>query len=119
MVQRNIKHYREKLFPGKGSGNRLAAAVGVSPQLLSQWMNGMRHPSTDKLCALAKVFNISIQELCGMPKSKSINPKLAALDIVMMLTKHQKNCRINKIRAKKINRDFSDIKSFIEREIGG
>ena len=41
----------------------VAEALGVSRQAVSKWENGTSDPSTSNLIALAKLFNISPEEL--------------------------------------------------------
>ena len=41
----------------------VAEAIGVSRQAVSKWENGTSEPSTSNLIALAKLFNISTEEL--------------------------------------------------------
>lgn len=41
----------------------VAEAIGVSRQSVSKWEQGITDPSTSNLFALAKLFNISVDEL--------------------------------------------------------
>ena len=41
----------------------VAESLGVSRQAVSKWENGTSEPSTSNLCALAKLFGISVGEL--------------------------------------------------------
>lgn len=41
----------------------VAEAIGVSRQAVSKWENGTSDPNTSNLIALAKLFNISAEEL--------------------------------------------------------
>lgn len=41
----------------------VAETIGVSRQAVSKWENGTSDPSTSNLIALAKLFNISAEEL--------------------------------------------------------
>ena len=41
----------------------VAESVGVSRQAVSKWENGLSDPSTSNLMALAKCFEISVEEL--------------------------------------------------------
>ena len=41
----------------------LGKLVGVSMQAVSKWENGTAEPSTSNLLALAKLFNVSAEEL--------------------------------------------------------
>lgn len=44
----------------------LAKAIGVSKGVISLWENGLREPTMCSLIALAKFFQISIDELVGI-----------------------------------------------------
>ena len=46
----------------------VAEAIGVSRQAVSKWENGASDPSTSNLIALAKLFNISAEELISKIK---------------------------------------------------
>lgn len=108
---RNIKKHKKRLYPERGGGNRLAKQVGVSPQLLSQWINGVRVPALDKLIALAEVFEISIQELCGRPEPDEIHKDVSFYDAVVILTTHLNKAKKGKKRTKSI----CEVKAFIDR----
>ena len=41
----------------------VAEAIGVSRQAVSKWENGTSDPSTSNLIAIAKLFNITPEEL--------------------------------------------------------
>lgn len=41
----------------------VAEAIGVSRQAVSKWENGTSDPSTSNLCALAKLYGVSVEEL--------------------------------------------------------
>lgn len=41
----------------------VAEAIGVSRQAVSKWENGSSDPSTSNLIALAKLFNVSPEDL--------------------------------------------------------
>ena len=41
----------------------VAEAIGVSRQAVSKWENGSSDPSTSNLIALAKLFNVPVEEL--------------------------------------------------------
>ena len=43
----------------------LAKIIGVSKGIISLWENGLREPNLYSLIALAKFFDISIDELVG------------------------------------------------------
>lgn len=89
-VVRNIKLYKKRLYPERGGGNRLANELGISPQLLSQWVKGTRTPTLEKLIVLADVFNISIQELCGQPNPPAHDNAINVHDAIIMLSNNIK-----------------------------
>ena len=43
----------------------LAHQIGVSRQAVSRWESGDTTPSTDKLKALAKIYDVSLDWLCN------------------------------------------------------
>ena len=45
------------------SQEALAEKIGVSRQAVSKWENGTSDPSTSNLIAIAKLFNLSAEEL--------------------------------------------------------
>ncbi len=55
-----IKGHREE---NKMTQEFVAESLGVSRQAVSKWENGTSDPSTSNLIALAKLFNISPEEL--------------------------------------------------------
>jgi transcriptional regulator with XRE-family HTH domain len=79
----NLRKQRERVFPGRGGDGLLAKAAGVSPRLLSQWMNGKRAPSPEQVDALAKALGVDVLELRGRRKAKAGAPGADRPDIVM------------------------------------
>ncbi len=55
-----LKQHREEC---KMTQEFVEEAIGVSRQAVSKWENGTSDPSTSNLIALAKLFQISVQEL--------------------------------------------------------
>ncbi len=55
-----LKQHREEC---KMTQEFVVEAIGVSRQAVSKWENGTSDPSTSNLIALAKLFQISVQEL--------------------------------------------------------
>ncbi len=55
-----IKQHREEC---KMTQEFVAEAIGVSRQAVSKWENGTSDPSTSNLIAIAKLFNITPEEL--------------------------------------------------------
>lgn len=65
--QNEFKSILKELRQEKKLGQvELAKAVGVSKGVISLWENGLREPNMYSLIALAKYFNISIDELVGL-----------------------------------------------------
>lgn len=48
--------------------NELSKEIGISIATLSRWENGINDITSDNLLALAKYFNVSIDELLGFNK---------------------------------------------------
>ena len=59
-IGKRIKKAREEC---KMTQEFVAEAIGVSRQAVSKWENGTSDPSTSNLIAIAKVFQISPEEL--------------------------------------------------------
>lgn len=57
-----LKQHREDR---KMTQDFVAEAIGVSRQAVSKWENGISDPSTSNLIALAKLFEISAEDLLG------------------------------------------------------
>ncbi len=121
----NIRSCRDKQFPERGGNNRLAKAIGVSPQMLSQWVNGARMPPIEKLQALANVFGLSIQALCGLPEeakppkrlTKIQQGRLAAIDTMILLLTRQRDALLGKKGDTDLRKVFVAIKEMVEKEI--
>lgn len=65
-LSENIKSNRIK---NKLSQTHLAEKIYVSCQAVSKWERGLTVPELDKVCMLAKVFGITIDELVGAENS--------------------------------------------------
>lgn len=87
---KNLRSFKDKLYPERGGGKKLAAKLEISPQLLSNWLNGSRTPSLLSLGKLARIFDVSIQELCTLPRIKH---RLSAWEIILDLTKLREQSR--------------------------
>ena len=88
-TDRNAEKTAEKTPPAKTSGNgigsRIAALrqnkkmtqeefalrLGVTPQAVSKWERGEASPDTDNLIELAKIYEISLDELVGLEKKEN------------------------------------------------
>ena len=55
-----LKQHREEC---KMTQEFVAESIGVSRQAVSKWENGTSDPSTSNLIAIAKLFNLSTEEL--------------------------------------------------------
>ena len=65
--QNNFKNKLKELRLEKNIGQvELSKAIGVSKGIISLWENGLREPNMYSLIALAKFFNVSIDELVGL-----------------------------------------------------
>ena len=124
MPQRNktilagkIRHYMRKCFPGKGSGIRLAEEIGTTPQTISNWLNGSRLPTLKQMYRLAKAFDVSPFELCGIRKKHTRNQKTVHLDVLTSLLQHCEN-DIARGANPRITRKFLlSIKGIIENDL--
>ena len=64
------------------SQEELADKLQVSRQAISKWERGEASPDTDNLIELAKIYNISLDELVGLSGEKQAAPKAEAKDHV-------------------------------------
>lgn len=63
--------YRLRKKSGK-SQEEIADQLGISRQALSKWENGESFPTTENLIALAKIYNVSVDELVGNTVDKIV-----------------------------------------------
>lgn len=89
-LAKKLRTLKDKTYPERGGGKELAARLGISPQLLSNWLNGSRTPSLLHLGRLARIFDVSVQELCSLPQTKH---RLSAWEIIIDLTKLREQSR--------------------------
>lgn len=47
---------------------RVAQDTGIATATLSEWKKGTYTPKVDKLLAIARLFNVSLEELVGVEK---------------------------------------------------
>lgn len=66
-IGENIRKYRKQ---ADLTQDQLADRLGVSYQSVSRWENGLTYPDMELLPSIAKIFNVSIDELLGMPEEK-------------------------------------------------
>ena len=60
---KNIRKHRLNL---NWTQEKLADTLCVSHQVISKWENGIATPDVGTLCALASIFNLSLDALCGL-----------------------------------------------------
>ncbi len=66
------------------SQEELADKLQVSRQAISKWERGEASPDTDNLIELAKIYNISLDELVGLSSPKQDAPKEEKEDHVVL-----------------------------------
>ncbi len=64
-IGRKIKELRAR---DKTKQEKLAEALGVTPQAVSRWEQGNGYPDVEMLPAIANYFSVSIDELFGYGK---------------------------------------------------
>lgn len=109
-----IRTGKNKLFPERGGGKKLAAMLGVSLQSLASWMKGTRLPSMMQLAMLARIFNTSMQELCSLPHEKR---KAKAPDLIVALTKYHEKANAAGVDADAERKRLQAITIFICKEL--
>ncbi len=62
MLGPNIRTLRKARKMSQGD---LAEIFGVSVNAVSKWEKGLAEPSLDRLTAIAEMFGVSLDELCG------------------------------------------------------
>ena len=60
MISDNIKKYRKE---NNLSQDELAEKLGVSRQSISLWETGQTQPTIENIIALARIFNVSTDEI--------------------------------------------------------
>ena len=73
------------------SQEAVASALGVSRQAVTRWESGRSDPSTANLIELAKLFGISIGELCGT--GDSVQPDSQPLAALLTHEQQQRTLR--------------------------
>jgi transcriptional regulator with XRE-family HTH domain len=119
---KKIRQYKKRCFPGKGSGVRLAEEIGVPPQTVSNWLAGNRTPTFEQWHLLAKAFNASPLELCGIRGLGKSAFDISALRIILDVMEHDKNHNVNPhVTAKTMKsinnmalKEIKEVKSFIK-----
>ena len=59
----NIRKYR---LAFNWTQEKLADILCVSHQVISKWENGIAAPDIAILCSLTRIFNVSLDDLCGV-----------------------------------------------------
>ena len=77
----NIKKYRKAL---KISQNKLAQKLGVSQTAVAHYENGHRNPTIEAIMLMAKIFNISVDELLGYESGFKQMDEKVAIDTVIL-----------------------------------
>ena len=71
-----MKNNLKKLRKNKGMTQiALQMATGIEQALLSKYENGERIPPTETLMRLADFYNVSMDYICGVSKTKKPFPK--------------------------------------------
>lgn len=63
VLGRNIRKYRLSL---NWTQEKLANILCISHQVISKWENGIAYPDIEILCSMVQIFNVSLDELCGI-----------------------------------------------------
>lgn len=79
------------------SQDDLARDLKISRQAISRWERGTSAPDTVNLISLAKIYNISLDELAGL-KHPSIEPKESPHQMDSLQGKSSIHGRLNKLR---------------------
>lgn len=81
MLEGEIMELKEKLvklrMERKMSQGELAAKVGVTRQAVSRWERGVAAPSTEKLIALSRLYDVPVERLVGGNLEFQKNPATA------------------------------------------
>lgn len=115
-LAKKIRTYKDKCFPERGGGKTLAAMLGISPQLLTNWMAGTRRPSMLQMAKLARIFKTSVHELCSIPYAKR---KAKASDLVIALTKYHDQAKNKRVNTQKERTRLQAITTLIYNELDG
>lgn len=74
----NITNLSRLMSENNISGKQLAAVIGVSPGLISDWKSGRITPSKDNLIKLSEYFNVTTDYLLGKTGAKKELPPAEA-----------------------------------------
>lgn len=106
----NIRKYRKR---ANLTQEQLADALGVSYQSVSRWENYSTYPDMELLPSIAKKFNVSIDELLGMPEEKK-EQEAEEVFIKLAKTSFEKPVNAEKVieLIRDIRRNYVDCKVF-------
>lgn len=76
-IGENIRDHRRK---HDLTQEELAERLGVSYQSVSRWENGTTYPDIELLPAISKLFDITVDELIGMPSAEKEERAVAIFD---------------------------------------
>ena len=62
----NIRHIRQRLGMSQAE---FAEAIGITQGAVSQWEQGRTNPAFSKVCAIAKLMGITIDQLIAEEKT--------------------------------------------------
>lgn len=85
LIAKNIGKSIDKLGINDDGVHHLAHELDVSPATVSQWVHGKRTPRLEHLYRMSKIFNLSLQQLCGLPKPTSKRTSELASDIIIKI----------------------------------
>lgn len=80
MIQGLGERLQKQRMNLKLSQKEAAAAIGVSPSIISNYEKGERVPSLENLMALAGLYRCSTDYLLGLEKSEDISVDVSMLD---------------------------------------
>lgn len=114
---KNIRRYKQKSFPGKGSGIRLAEEIGTTPQMISNWLNGSRLPTITQLYRLATAFEVSPLELCGIRVKRNLTLESAHVSVLINVLHHCEKDILTGVNPRITRKFLMLAKSIIDKEI--
>ncbi len=80
MIQGLGERLQKQRMNLKLSQKEAAAAIGVSPSIISNYEKGERVPSLENLMALAGLYRCSTDYLLGLEKSEDMSVDVSMLD---------------------------------------
>lgn len=67
-LSKNIRHYRKEMGLTQ---TELAQKLYIVPQTISKWESGISEPDSEKLCLMADLFGVSLDNLVRIPVAPS------------------------------------------------